>query len=230
MRASRRPKNSSTKRRTTWVESTRSAGAWKLPTLSAREWRSATDEALGANGSWTWTKSSGAAVSASSIVRAMSSGGDGIAPRRPWAIGSSSPTPSTRTPPAGSNSSAGASRAARISRRDSRTSSGERDGASTSTRCPARACSCASPATNALTSCSSSQGYGDTWAIAKRSATAQPELRPWTNGLDRRFKALACPGARPETIALTEPGHPTRAPPLPERVPTCRSLPPRGGR
>ena len=50
--------------------------------LSEREWRSATDEALGANGSWTWTNSIGATVSASSIVREMSSGGAGIAPRR----------------------------------------------------------------------------------------------------------------------------------------------------
>ena len=77
MRASRRPKNSSTKRRATCVESTRSLGAWKEPTLSAREWRSATDDALGANGSCTCTKSSGASASASSIVRPMSTGGDG---------------------------------------------------------------------------------------------------------------------------------------------------------
>ena len=69
MRASSRPKNSSTKRRATWVESTRSVGAWKEPTLSAREWRSATDAALGANGSCTCTKSSGASESTSSIVR-----------------------------------------------------------------------------------------------------------------------------------------------------------------
>ena len=114
LRASRRPKNSSTKRRATWVESTRSAGAWKLPTLRDREWRSATDEALGANGSCTWTNSGGATVSASSIVREMSSGGAGIAPRRATASGSSSPTPSTRTPPSGSNSSPAADAAARL--------------------------------------------------------------------------------------------------------------------
>ena len=114
LRASRRPKNSSTKRRATWVESTRSAGAWNVPTLSEREWRSATDDALGANGSWTWTNSIGAAVSASSIVREMSTGGAGIAPRRAPASGSSSPTPSTRTPPSGSNSSP-----LRMRRRDS---------------------------------------------------------------------------------------------------------------
>ena len=60
MRASSRPKNSSTKRRATCVDSTRSVGAWNEPTLSARLCRSATDDALGANGSWTCTKSSGA--------------------------------------------------------------------------------------------------------------------------------------------------------------------------
>ena len=81
MRASRRPKNSSTKRRATWVESTRSVGAWKEPTLSAREWRSATDDVLGANGSCTWTKSSGAKPSTSSTVRPTSTGGDGAWPR-----------------------------------------------------------------------------------------------------------------------------------------------------
>ena len=157
LRASRRPKNSSTKRRATWVESTRSAGAWNVPMLSEREWRSATDDALGANGSWTWTNSIGATVSASSIVREMSSGGAGIAPRRAPASGSSSPTPSTRTPPSGSNSSP-----ARIRRRDSRTRPGSSDGASTTTRWPTSACSAASARTNALTSCSSSHGYGVT--------------------------------------------------------------------
>ena len=62
VRASSRPKKRSTNLRATWVEMTRSAGAWNVPTLSAREWRSATDDVLGANGSWTWTKSSGAAA------------------------------------------------------------------------------------------------------------------------------------------------------------------------
>ena len=75
-----RPKNSSTNLRATWVESTRSAGEWKEPTLSARLWRSATLPALGAHGSWTCTKSSGATLSTSSIVRAMSIGGAGLIP------------------------------------------------------------------------------------------------------------------------------------------------------
>ena len=58
--ASMRPKNSSTNLRATWVLRTRSAGAWKEPTLSARLCRRATLPALGAHGSCTWTKSSGA--------------------------------------------------------------------------------------------------------------------------------------------------------------------------
>ena len=62
VRASSRPKKSSTNRRATWVESTRSVAAWKVPTFSAREWRSAADDALGANGSCTCTKSNGAVV------------------------------------------------------------------------------------------------------------------------------------------------------------------------
>ena len=37
VRASSRPKKSSTKRRATWVETSRSLGAWKLPMFSERE-------------------------------------------------------------------------------------------------------------------------------------------------------------------------------------------------
>ena len=109
--------------------------------------------------------------STSSIVRAMSTGGDGFAPRR--LSGSSSPTPSTRTPPSGSNRSSGRSRAARISLRDSRTSSGERDGASSSTRCPRSASSRETSAANVPTSCASSRGCGATCAMANRSGTAR---------------------------------------------------------
>ena len=57
MRASSRPKKISTSGRATWVESTRSLGSWKLPTLSDCEWRSAVEATLGANGSCTWTMS-----------------------------------------------------------------------------------------------------------------------------------------------------------------------------
>ena len=80
------------------VERTRSVGAWKLPTFSECEWRSAALDALGANGSWTLTMSSGSTVSASSIVRATSTGSE-AARRRAGANGSTSPTPRTRTPP-----------------------------------------------------------------------------------------------------------------------------------
>ena len=59
VRASRRPKKISTSGRATWVERTRSCGAWKVATLSEMEWRSAAEETRGANGSWTWTMSSG---------------------------------------------------------------------------------------------------------------------------------------------------------------------------
>ena len=51
-------------------------GAWNEPTLRAREWRSATLEALGANGSCTSTTSIGSAVSTSSIVLATSTAAD----------------------------------------------------------------------------------------------------------------------------------------------------------
>ena len=63
VRASIRPKKISTSGRATWVERTRSCGAWKVATLSEKEWRSAAEETLGANGSWTWTMSNGVAFS-----------------------------------------------------------------------------------------------------------------------------------------------------------------------
>ena len=146
---------------------TRSAGAWNVPTLSDRDWRSATEAVLGANGSWTWTKSSGARLSTSSSVRATSSGGAGAAPRREGESGSSSPTPSTCTSPSGAKNSP-----ARISRRDSRTSSGERDGASTTIRCPRCASRRASDRTKSPTSCSSSHGWGETCAMANGALTS----------------------------------------------------------
>ena len=60
IRASRRPKSSSTIRRAACIETSRSAGAWNVPTFSAREWRRAAAAVESANGSWTWTTSSGA--------------------------------------------------------------------------------------------------------------------------------------------------------------------------
>ena len=58
LRPSRRPNSSSTSGRATWVDTNRSVGEWNVPTFSAREWRSAAEDALGANGSCTCTTSS----------------------------------------------------------------------------------------------------------------------------------------------------------------------------
>ncbi len=53
VRPSSRPNRSSTTLRATCVETKRSVVEWKVPMFSAREWRSAADAALGANGSCT---------------------------------------------------------------------------------------------------------------------------------------------------------------------------------
>ena len=108
--------------------STCSVGAWNEPTFSAREWRRATLEALGANGSWTSTTSIGSAVSTSSIVLATSTGSD-AARRRVGANGSTPPTPSTR----GSGEDSSSSGSERISLRVAPTSSSDWDGAMIST-------------------------------------------------------------------------------------------------
>ena len=92
IRASSRLNSSCESWRPSWVESSRSVGLWKVPTLSARAVRSAALAALGANGSCTCTMSSGSVVSASSIVRATSTGSD-AARRRVGENGSTSPTP-----------------------------------------------------------------------------------------------------------------------------------------
>ena len=113
------------------VERMRSVGAWKLPTFSAREWRRAALDALGANGSWTLTTSSDSAVSDSSIVRATSTGSE-AARRRAGAKGSTSPTPSTTGLPSASSSSR--SGCERSVRRLSRTSDADSDGATMRTR------------------------------------------------------------------------------------------------
>jgi hypothetical protein len=142
VRASSRPKKTSTSGRATWVESTLSVGSWKLPTLSECEWRSAVEETLGANGSWTWTMSGSALTSKRSIVRLTSSGTGAARGRGPRGKASPEPTastagpsPSTRSPfQVRSNSALGRSTASRISRRDSRTAVRDSDGAATRTR------------------------------------------------------------------------------------------------
>ena len=182
MRASSRPKNSSTNLRATCVESTRSAGAWKEPTFSAREWRSATEPALGAHGSCTWTKSSGAIVSTSSIVRAMSTGGAGLIAARGCRRTAARRRRARARRRRGRTAPPAAPARPGSACRDSRTSSGERDGASNSTRCPRSASSRETSAANVPTSFASSNGCGATWAMAKRSGTSrsitEAALRP----------------------------------------------------
>jgi len=133
-RASRRPRTRSTSRRATWVETTRSVGAWNVPTFSAREWRSAALETDGAKGSWTWQRSSAASTKSCSTVRATSIGS--AARRRavpgPPGPGIASPTASRRGGAPGS----GTACPARIAARPSRTRSWDSDGATMTTACP----------------------------------------------------------------------------------------------
>ena len=178
VRASSRPKKISTRGRATWVERMRSLGSWKLPTLSEREWRSATEAALGANGSCTWTMSSSTPPSSSSSGRLRSIGTGAARGAGPRGIARLEPTASTGGPPSPpalspfqepSNSAAGRSRAARITRRDSRTADREAAGAATTTLCPRSARPAETRATNSLTSCGAPHGWGLTWAIERRS-------------------------------------------------------------
>ena len=134
---------------------------WNVPTFSARLWRSADDDALGANGSCTCTKSSSAVSSSSSIVRAMSTGRLGTARRGP-SVGSSSPTASTVGAPPGSKISPRADAAARLAHELRAAARREDQDAVAALGQLARR---ARP-TYALTSCASSQGYGVTWAMA----------------------------------------------------------------
>ncbi len=135
--------------RATWVETKRSVVEWKVPTLSAREWRRAADDALGANGSCTWTKSNSALSSRSSSVRETSSGSDTEPPRR---NGSDWPTATTEVQPGSSNTASGSVRTLCTFARPSRTSSRESEGATTTTRCPRLHSSSESLSTKRLTS------------------------------------------------------------------------------
>ncbi len=95
IRASRRARWLSAKRRVSVVEGERSSGVWNEPTFSAREWRSAAldvpSPAHPANGSCTCTKSSGVLLSSSSSVRATSTGS--ARGRRVAELGTSSTSP-----------------------------------------------------------------------------------------------------------------------------------------
>ena len=103
--------------------------------IHATDWpepaRSAADAALGANGSCTWTKSSSARSSSSSIVRDTSSGSDTEPPLR---NGSDWPTASTEAHPGSAQSASGSDFIALTVARPSRISSRESDGATTTTR------------------------------------------------------------------------------------------------
>jgi hypothetical protein len=169
VRPSRRPNSSSTRGRATCVETKRSVVEWKVPTLSAREWRSAADDALGANGSWTCTKSRSASSSSSSSVLDTSSGSDTEPPRlkgRLW------PTASRVAQPGWSKRASGSSFIALTIARPSRTSSRESDGAITATRWPRLQSSSESRSTKRFTSWCCSHGHGVTWAIEKGTLAA----------------------------------------------------------
>ena len=200
-----RPKNSSTNLRATWVLRTRSAGAWKEPTLSARLCRRATLPALGAHGSCTCTKSSGATRRARprscarcrSAARARSPCG-----RRRTAARRRRARARRRR---GRRATSGCSRAARISLRDSRTSCGLREGASSSTRWPRSASSRETSAANVPTSFASSSGCGATWAMAKRSATSGQDSQGASRARCASSAASACAGAQARGSALQVP-------------------------
>ena len=189
VRASSRPKNSSTTRRATCVEMSRSVGAWNEPTFSAREWRSAAAGTLGANGSCTCTKSKATLSSSSSIVRATSTGTE--AGRRAERKGSTSPTPSTRTP-------SSATSPERTARREACTRSSECEGATIATSCPRCTSRSEVSRMKALTSLRSSQAYGETCAMRKAGTGPKASARPGSGrlglgllllalGLDRRL-------------------------------------------
>ena len=135
-----------------------------VPMFSAREWRSAADAALGANGSCTWRKSS-SACSSSVLERARHVERQrhrAAAPERQPLAHRHAPTRSPRSAKSASGSSWSASTFAR----PSRTSSRESDGATTTTRWPRAHSSSESRSTKRLTSWCCSQGQGVTWAIA----------------------------------------------------------------
>ena len=102
---------------------------------------------------------------------ARGAGPRGIARLEPTASTGGPPSPPALSPfQEPSNSAAGRSRAARITRRDSRTADREAAGAATTTLCPRSASSAETRATNSLTSWCAPHGWGLTWAIERRSA------------------------------------------------------------
>ena len=159
VRPSRRPKSSSTTLRAICVDTKRSVVEWNVPTFSARECRRAADDALGAKGSCTCTKSSSARSSRSSSVRDTSSGIETEPARR---NGSDWPTATMETQPGSAQRASGSERSALTFARPSRTSSRESEGATTTTRCPRVHSSSESRSTKRFTSWCCSQGQGVT--------------------------------------------------------------------
>ena len=100
--------------------------------------------------------SSGASISTRSIVFATSIGTETVPPRRAGA-GTLCPMARTVTAP-GVKSDSGSDAAARIARRESRTSEREPEGASTSMACPRAASAADSCSTYSLTSRRASHG------------------------------------------------------------------------
>ena len=145
--------------RATCVDTKRSVVAWNVPTLSAREWRSAAEAALGANGSCTWMKSSSACSSSPSRVVETSSGRDTDPPRR---NGSDCPTAIIEAQPGAAQIAFGSWRIALTVARPSLISSRESEGAITATRWPREQSSSESRSTKRFTSWCCSQGQGVT--------------------------------------------------------------------
>ena len=141
VRASMRPKNISTSIRATWVESTRSAGSWKVATLREWEWRSAAEPGLGAKGSWTWTMSNGTPLEQLLQGPADVDRDRGGPSPRPAGKGDALPDRQHPRVLAAPAASPGRRRAALIARRVSRIAVRDSEGAAISTRWPRSASS-----------------------------------------------------------------------------------------
>ena len=189
MRTSSLPKKSSNTLRATWVETTRSAVEWNVPTFSDRECRRATEETPGPKGSCTWTKSNPPCSSSCSTVREALAVTERLPLRLPLPTGTACPGAMTGGAPADTRRSGSRSSAATAAR-DSRISARDSDGATTTTSWPRPRISVASRSTYRFTSPCCSQAYGETWAMRKRSAVTargygtqrgRPEAAPRTS-------------------------------------------------
>ena len=132
---SRRPNSSSTSAARDLRGQHPLGGEWNVPTFSAREWRSAADAALGANGSCTCTKSNARARADPRSCATRRSAATPAAPRRREreALADRQHLGAALV---GEHRRPGRRRSALPRARPSRTSSRESDGATTTTRCP----------------------------------------------------------------------------------------------